>query len=100
MNAYGFSKNSLSFFYSYLKRRKQYVKINETCSDFKTILTGVPQGSIIGPVLFNLFINDLFYSIKEADLYNFADDNTLYNCGKSAEEVIENLKLDLKSVLE
>jgi len=99
MHAYGFSKNTLTFFYSYLKRRKQYVKINETCSDFKTILTGVPQGSILGPVLFNLFINDLFYSIKEADLYNFADDNTIYTYGFNLGNIFRKLQNDLQNIL-
>ena len=99
MHAYGFSKNTLTFFYSYLKRRKQYVKINEKCSDFKTILTGVPQGSILGPVLFNLFINDLFYSIKEADLYNFADDNTISCAAKCMPDLIHKLETESENAV-
>ena len=53
MHAYGFTFDTLVFFYSYLKRRKQNVKINNIYSDFQVLLSGVPQGSILGPILFN-----------------------------------------------
>ena len=87
MHAYGFSINVVTFFYSYLKRRKQNVKINNTNSVFQVLLTRVPQGSILGPLLFNIFINDLYLWITKTDLLNFADDNTI----KAAERTIENL---------
>ena len=51
-HAYGFELNTLVFFYSYLKNRKQNVKINNTYSVFQVLLSGVPQGSILGPILF------------------------------------------------
>ena len=77
LNAYGFDKTSLWFFYSYLKRREQCVNLNNIQSTFKTLLSEVPQGSILGPLLFNIFINDLIGFIKKSSLYNFADDNTI-----------------------
>ena len=59
LNAYGFDRKSLVFFYSYLKRRKQRVNPNNIQSTSKTLLSGVPQGSILEPLLFNMFVNDL-----------------------------------------
>ena len=77
MHAYRFSSESLTFSYSYLKRRQQNVKINNTHSVFQVLLSGIPKGSILGKTLFNIFINDLFYMVKESELYNFADDNAI-----------------------
>ena len=77
LNAYSFDRKSLVFFYSYLKWRKQCVNVNKIQSIFQTLLSGVLQGSIFGPWLFNIFINDLIGFIKKSSLYNFADDNTI-----------------------
>ena len=67
MSAHGFSMDTLVFMYSYLKRRKQNVKINNFEKLLKILVAGVPQGSILGP----LFINDLFLFLKETNLANF-----------------------------
>ena len=73
--AYGIERKTLRLIYSDLKGRKQCVKINNTYSDYNEIISGVPQGSILGPILFNFSINDLFFFMEVASIHNFADDN-------------------------
>ena len=88
LDAYGFSKEALIYIYSYLKGRKQGVKIDSIVSDFLEILSGVPQGSILGPILFNIFINDIFMFINDASLHGFADDHTLSAAATSLDKLI------------
>ena len=84
LEAYGINENLLAYLHSYLSNRKQCVRINVT-SDFENIISGVPQGSIVGPILFNCFFNDFFYFIEKASVHNFADENPKF------EETIQNL---------
>ena len=77
LSAYGLNGNALKYIYTYLENRKQCVRINSVCSDFKDIISGVPLGSIVRPMLFNAFLNDFFFCIRKAPVHNFADDNTL-----------------------
>ena len=84
---------------SYLTNRHQRVKLNSVFSSWKQITIGVPQGSILGQLLSNIFLNDLLLKNLTSEVCNFADDNTLYKCGQYAEDVIAALQLDLKIVL-
>jgi hypothetical protein len=77
LSAYGVSDHSVSLLKSYLSNRKQQIKVNSVLSNWADIHKGVPQVSILGPLLFNVFINDIFLFIKDSSLYNYADDNTL-----------------------
>ena len=76
----GFDKISLCFINSYLKGRKQRTKINSSYSAFAKILFAVPQGSILGPLLFNSYICDPFLENSDMNIANYADDSTPYAC--------------------
>lgn len=91
LKAYGYNTEVLQLLKSYLENRKQRVKIDDVRSQWTEVSMGVPQGSILGPTIFNVFLNDLFIVMDGTDIYNYADDNTISFSGTSVEEVIENL---------
>ena len=92
LSAYGVDKIALKYIYSYLKKRQQCVRINNIYSGFEEIISGVPQGSIVGPILFNAFLNDFFYDIENASVHNLADDNTLSCFTKTVKDLLKVLK--------
>ena len=99
LHAYGMDYSSLAFMQSYLNNRKHRVRVGSSFSNWLPLLYGVPQGSVLGPILFKIFVNDLIFFVNEDDLCNFADDNTLHKCASSLDEVVEALILDLDIIL-
>ena len=83
---------------SYLKGRKQRTKINSSDSTFKEILFGVPQGSILGTLLFNIYICDLYLENCDIDIANYADDNTPYVCSSDIDFVIFKLQINTERI--
>ena len=92
LHAYGFSVESLEILLSYLQDRWLRVKINTTFSSWTQLIQGVPQGSVLGPILFNIYINDIFFALKEVDICNFADDTTPYVCDSNLKSVVKKLE--------
>ncbi|MCU7801407.1 MAG: reverse transcriptase family protein, partial [gamma proteobacterium symbiont of Lucinoma myriamae] len=100
LSAYGLDKPSVSLLKSYLSNRKQQIKISNIVSSWSEIRKGVPQGSILGPLLFNVFINDIFYFIKKGTLYNYADDNTLSFSSPNLNILIDTLQNESEILIE
>ena len=92
LHAYGMSISSLTLMHSYLWNRKQRTKINNTYSAWDTTTHGVPQGSILGPLIFNIHLCDLFFALENVEISSFADDTTPYTVGGTLNNVIENLE--------
>ena len=99
LEAYGLSKESLQLISDYLSYRKQRTKIGSAYSDWANVIRGIPQGSILGPLLFNIFINDIFLVVEKSDICNFVDDNTLYFHGSNLPLILNNLEHDMKNLL-
>ena len=100
LEAYGMSKSALQLIENYLTNRKQCVKVGTTLSNWQDIYKGVPQGSILGPVLFNIFLNNIFHFTTSSTLYNYADDNTLAHADDNIDKVVEHLEKDSLALIE
>ena len=92
---YGIRHNMLSWFKSYLTERKQFVFFNGVTSDLMNINYGVPQGSVLGPLLFLLYINDLPNVSQILNFYLFADDTNIYYESKSLADIEKTLNREL-----
>ena len=93
LNAYGFEKTSLEFIHSYLTKHQQRTKVDSAFSSGEMLFSGVPQGSILGPLLFNIYICDMFFQTPEnIDFARYADDNTPYTYSSKIEHVLTNLQ--------
>ena len=100
LDSYSLGRNLLNYINSYLDNRKQCVRINSINSDFYYIISGVPQGSVVGPILFNAFFNDFFFFMQHAIVHNFAEDNTLSSFTKTFNKQKEILQYQSECAIE
>ena len=90
--AYGFIKESLKLLHNYLSIRCHRTKISKQFSSWQESIQGVLQRSVVGPLLFNIYLNDLFYLAESTNVCNFADDITFHACDKDLKTIENNLK--------
>ena len=94
LSAYGVSKQACNFIIKYLGNRRQRTKVMGKCSEWVTINRGVPLGSVLGPLLFNIFVNDLFYNDIDSLICNYADDNHIVNENNCIDTLKNSLEKD------
>ena len=98
LDHYGICGLANEWFRSYLSNRKQYVSINGHKSSLASVLYGVPQGSVLGPLLFLIYINDLNQAIKFCKVHHFAADTNLLHYIKSVAKLNKLVNLDMKNL--
>ena len=94
LNYYGFGSKSINLVNDYLSGRKQRTKIGETLSSYRELLYGIHEGSILGPSLFNIYINHLFLFTKDFNIANYADDCSPFEFSGTSDDVIKKLEKD------
>ena len=92
LNAYGFSLPALRLINDCLSNRRQRTRIGNSFSDWFEVILGVPQRSILGPLLYNIFLADLFLVLKDVDIANFADDNTSFTSANNIDDLTDSLE--------
>ena len=92
LNAYDFSRPALRLINDYLSNRRQRTRIGNSFSDWFKVIIGVPQGSILGPLLFNIFLANLFLVLKEVTIANFTDNNTSFTSANNIDDLIDPLE--------
>ena len=97
LGTYGPDKLSITLVNGYLRFRKQKKKIGTSYNDWANVTRGIPQRLILGSLLFNILINDVFLFIEKSDICKFADDNTLFSCRDNLSIIFKSLEYDMKS---
>ena len=100
LEAYGVDTNSLYIIHSYLTNRYQRVRVNGEYSSWFEIIFGVPQGSILGPLIFNIYVSDYFLFVENSDIASYADDNTPYSTEERTDVVINSLEKESRMLLQ
>jgi hypothetical protein len=98
LNLYGIRGIALKWFKNYLSNRQQYVELNNAKSDLKSISVGVPQGSILGPTLYLLYVNDMYKSLKYGKAKLYADDTNIFYMGNNIKELTKQAQSDVDSL--
>ena len=99
LKAYGLDEKAVNLIQSYMSNHKQCVRVQNIHSSLFDILKGVPQGSILGPIIFNVFLNDIFLFVEKATLFNYADDNSLSYSHRNIENLKETLEKESEGLI-